>query len=254
MKGISILIPVFNEERIIAKNVKGLVEFLDKLSIPYEILLCDNGSTDRTPFLGRKLESQFPEKVKFFSIPQKRSVGSAFKEMVKRASFDKLISVDMDLSFDFKSFIPKCVRLLDSNSMVIGTKISRQKRPLHRKIMSKTFIFLTRLLLGLNYSDYSIGAKGYRKSEIMKFIDFLDEKSFYVIELVFFLKRTNHKIVEIPIEVKDVRRSRFNIPYDAMYRGIKLLNLWLREKVMKHRRRIPARVANFPRKSMKVSP
>jgi len=78
-KGLSIMIPVYNEEEILVKNTKRLIKFLNKLKLPYEILICDNGSTDNTPNLGKKLQSQFPRKVKFLAIPENRSVGFAFK-------------------------------------------------------------------------------------------------------------------------------------------------------------------------------
>jgi glycosyltransferase involved in cell wall biosynthesis len=118
-KGVSILIPLYNEEKILIANIEKLVEFLNGTNIPYEIILCDNGSTDKTPILAKKLESKFVKKVKFLSVPQ-RGVGLAFKEMVKNAFFNNLISLDADLSIDFRHFILSCLTSLKNNSMVIG--------------------------------------------------------------------------------------------------------------------------------------
>ena len=166
-RGISILIPVYNEEKIIVKNVKRLVNFLDELKVPYEILICDNGSTDKTPMLGKMLAFNFPKKVRFLSVREKKSVGCAFKKMVNEASYENLISLDADLSINYRYFIPRCFKLLKDNAMVIGSKkIGSEERKFYRKLMSNVFIFLTRALLGLKYSDFSIGAKGYRKSVI----------------------------------------------------------------------------------------
>lgn len=238
--GVSIIIPVYNEEKILVKNTKKLVKFLDSLYVPYEILICDNGSTDKTPSLGRKLEFQFPKKVKFLSIPENRSVGLAFKKMVRNASFNNLISLDMDLTINFEYFIPKCLGLLKYNSMVIGSKIAgKQKRPLYRKIMSSTFIFLVKIFLGLRFSDYSIGAKGYRKDSIIDKLDEIDRGTFYVIKLAYFLKQEGLNIVEIPVKVHDVRKSKFNIFQDAIYRGMNLLNFWFRERIIKTISKIP---------------
>jgi len=139
----------------------------------------------------------------------------------------------MDLSVNFEHFIPKCLELLKSNSMVIGSKIGKQKRPFYRKMMSNIFIFLVKILLGLEFSDYSIGAKGYRKEYIIDKLDAIDRGTFYVIKLVYFLKKKNLKITEIPVEVYDVRKSRFNIFQDAIYRGINLLNFLFCERIIK---------------------
>ncbi|MEM5852774.1 MAG: glycosyltransferase [Candidatus Aenigmatarchaeota archaeon] len=229
----SIMIPVYNEEKIIVKNTKKLIKFLDTLHKPYEILICDNGSTDKTKNLGKKLELQFPNKVKFLTIPESKSVGFAFKKMVTVASSDKLISLDMDLTLDFENFILKCLKLLDDNSMVIGSKIDTQKRPLIRKMLSIIGIFLIKILLGLEFSDYSIGAKGYRKRYLMDKLEVIDRSTFYVIKLIFFFKQEGLKIVEIPVKVYDVRKSRFNFFKDAVYRFMNLLNFWFRERIIK---------------------
>lgn len=250
--GLSVMIPVYNEEKILVKNTKKLIKYLNSLKIPYEIILCDNGSTDKTPILGKKIERKFPTKVKFFSIPEKRSVGAAFKKMVKEASSNNLISLDMDLTINFRYFIRECLKLLKNNDMVIGSKKTKQKRPFYRKFISKIFIFMVRMLLGLKFSDYSIGAKGYRKEKITEFLDSLDKGSFYVVELAYFLKEKKLKIKEIQVEVYDVRKSRFNILQDALHRGMNLLNFWFRERIIKTITRMPRQVKNSPSKSSQV--
>lgn len=240
-EGFSVAIPVYNEERILVKNTERLIKFLGKFNNSFEILLCDNGSNDKTSILGAALESKFPRKVKFLSIPESRSVGFAFKKMVKSAKCNKLISLDMDLTIDFEHFIPKCLELLESNSMVIGSKkVGKQHRPFHRKLMSGTFIYLTRLLLGLDFSDYSIGAKGYQRKYLLSLTDKIDRSTFYVIKLAYFLKQKKLKIAEVPVRVHDVRKSRFNILYDAIYRGTCLLNFWFRERIVKTIIKTPA--------------
>ena len=246
-KGISILIPVYNEEKIIVKNVKKLIKFLNKLKVPYEILICDNGSIDKTPIFGKMLSSNFPRKVRFFRIRESKSVGYAFKKMVNEASYENLISLDIDLTINYKYFIPRCFKLLKDNAMVIGSKkIGSQKRRFYRKFMSDVFIFLVRILLGLKYSDYSIGAKGYRKSITKNFLDEIDRKTFYVIKLAYYIKENKLKIAEIPVKVNDTRKSRFNILYDALYRGTNLLRFWFLVKIIRRTKKIPNRVRALP--------
>jgi hypothetical protein len=123
--------------------------------------------------------------------------------------------------------------------MVIGSKIAKQKRPFYRKLMSNTFIFLVKALLGLKYTDYSIGAKGYVKKHILDKLDAVDRSTFYVIKLAYFLKQEGLNVAEIPVKVYDVRKSRFNIFQDAAYRGINLLNFFLRERIIKAIAKIP---------------
>lgn len=231
MKKLSVIIPVYNEDEVVVKNTERLIGFLNKMHVRYEIILCDNGSTDKTPKLGRRLEKRFAKKVKFIRIG-KRGVGRAFKKAVLASSYENLISVDMDLSVDLE-FIPKCLNQLKKYSIVVGSKISSQERPLHRRIMSKTYIMLTKIFLGLDFSDYSIGAKGYRKDEIIGNINEIDSGSFYVTALIYFAKQKNRKIVEIKTSCRDTRKSKFSLRNEVLYRLNNLLIFWFREKITK---------------------
>jgi glycosyltransferase involved in cell wall biosynthesis len=221
----TIIVPVYNEEDIIVENTKKLIDYLDGLKTPYEVIICSNGSTDSTNKLGRKLEDRFPLKVRFFSIPE-RGVGLAFKKAVDEAAFGNLISIDIDLTTDM-DFIKKASGLLIENDVVIGSKkVGIQKRTLFRKTISGGFILLVKLLLKMNYTDYSIGAKAYRLKVIKKWVGRIDYGSSYVIELIFFAKKSGLKIVEIPVYCDDNRKSRFNLAHEVIYRFINLLKLW----------------------------
>jgi glycosyltransferase involved in cell wall biosynthesis len=223
----TIIIPVFNEEAIIEANTKNLVKFLGTLHDRYEIIIVDNGSNDSTMKKGKSLEKQF-RNVRFFSIKKKGAVGWAFREAVLHARYDKLISVDMDLSVDL-SFIKKCISLLDDNSIVIGSKkIGRQKRPFMRVFASGIFIRMVRMLLGMNFSDYSMAAKGYRKSDIINHVKNIDKGSSYVIELIYYARMEGRQMKEIAVNCCDTRKTKFNFIDEILYRFRKLLIFWLR--------------------------
>jgi len=231
MRGFSIIIPVYNEEKLIVKNTKKLISYLSKFKTPYEIILCDNGSTDFTREKGQMLQKKFPKKVKFISIAEK-GVGFAFRKSVLTASYDNLISLDMDLAIDL-SFIPKCLNLLRNHSIVVGSKTAgSQKRALYREVISDIFIILTKLLLGVNFTDYSIGAKGYRKSDIIDRIQHVDHGSFYIIDIIYHVKQKGKKIIEIPTVCYDTRKSKFNLFHEVVYRGGKLLVFCFRKRIM----------------------
>jgi glycosyltransferase involved in cell wall biosynthesis len=251
MKGFSILIPAYNEEEIIVKNTKKLISYLSKLKTPYEIVICDNGSTDSTEEKGLGLQKKFPKKVKFLRIDE-RGVGFAFRKSVLAASFDNLISLDMDLAIDL-NFIPKCLNLLGRYSVVVGSKTAgSQQRYFYRRFISDNFILLTKILLGLNFTDYSIGAKGYRKSDIIDRIQYVDHGSFYVIDVIYHVKKRGKKIIEIPTVCYDTRKSKFNIFHEVIYRGGRLLIFCLRNRIINNI--IPMQVSASPKTFAEVSP
>ena len=228
--GVSIIIPVYNEEELIEKNTERLLEYLGRLTEKHEIILCDNGSTDDTKLLGSLLEARYPGRVKFLSLPKKGVVGLAFRQGVKAAKYQNIISMDMDLSVNL-TFIQACMKLLKTNSIVVGSKqVGSQYRPLFRIIASSVYIFLVRLLLGLSFTDYSMGAKGFRKEDILGYIDKIDKGSAYVIELVYWLKKSGKRITEIPVVCFDRRKSKFNFLDECLYRLRSLITIWLFKK------------------------
>ena len=93
-------------------------------------------------------------------------------------------------------------------------------------------------MLGLRFTDYSIGAKAYRKKIVLPYLDGLADGSAYVVQLIAWAKRDGAVITEIPIWCEDHRKSKFNLPREGVYRFGSLFLLWLQERV---RRGGPAR-------------
>ena len=222
MEAFTIIIPVYNEEKILKDSIIKLLKYLKHIkSARYEIIVIDNSSTDTTRELGEVLDG-----IKFISIP-KRGVGLAFKKGVENASYENIISLDADLSIDL-DFILRAIYLLENNTIVIGSKqVGEQKRTIFRKFLSSGFIFLTRKLLKLTYSDFSIGAKAYKTDFIKRHIDKIDRHTAYITRLIYYAKKENKKIAEIPVNCTDTRKSKFNLSYEVLYRFYNLIKLWL---------------------------
>ena len=234
MKSVSILIPVLNEENILEKNTDVLMNYLSELKVNFEILICDNGSTDKTIEIGNKLEKKYPEKIRFFSIKEKGVVGYAFKKNVQEAKYNNLISVDMDLSTDI-DFIKKSIKLFEEYDIIIGYKqVEKQERSFWRLTMSSSFIWLSRFFLSLPYHDYSMASKAFKKDVIEKYLSQVDRGSSYVYKLIFFAKRDGYKITEIPVSCFDKRKSKFNLFNEVSYRFRTLMNLFFGERVFKN--------------------
>ena len=219
-------IPVYNEEAILVPNTERLLAFLDHLGPDYEVLIGSNGSTDSTTALGVDLTRRFPQ-VTFFHVPE-RGVGLAFREFVRLARHPFLVSVDMDLSIDLE-FVKRALTLLETNDIVVGSKkMGKQKRSFVRRVASDTFLRIARVLLDIDYDDYSIAAKGYRVATVRHFADRINEGSSYVIEMCFLTKRAGGRIIQIPVECEDWRKSKFNLVHEAFYKYSHLFGLWLR--------------------------
>ena len=230
-QGLTVFVPVFNEEGLLAENTMRLRKYLESLKIPYEIIIGSNGSTDETVQIAEELCYRHPE-IRVFHIAEK-GVGRAFKEGVKIASYDRIVTVDMDLSINL-GFISEAYWLLDRYDMVIGSKVTgSQKRSWVRRLASISFIELAKVLLRMNFHDYSIAAKGYRKTLVEKYLPFLDDKTFYVVEITCRAYQDGKTLREISVECEDRRESRFNLIHEGVYKFYNLFRLWLLKKVPK---------------------
>ena len=224
----TVAIPVYNEEAILVSNTERLLAFLDGLGREYEVVIGSNGSTDSTTAIGVDLSRRFSH-VSFFHIPE-RGVGLAFREFVARARHPLLVSADMDLSVDL-SFISEALVLLDTHEIVVGSKkLGHQKRSWLRKFGSDSFLRIAKLLLGMDYEDYSIAAKAYRVETLRRFIDRINIGSSYVIEICYLTQRSGGRVVQIPVSCEDWRASKFNLLNEAVYKYTHLVRLWLRHR------------------------
>lgn len=224
--GLSVIIPVLNEEDIVEANTAALLAHLETLGRPYEVLLISNGSTDRTCLLGEKLAREHAA-VRFFEIPE-RGVGRAFAMGAMAARHDLIVSVDMDLSIDL-GFISRALDLLADYQIVVGSKkMGGQKRVLWRKAGSTAFILTVRLLLGLPFEDYSIAAKAYRREVVLAHLDQIDHGTSYVLDILYHALAEGGRAVETPVYCEDYRTSRFNLIHEALYRFRNVFRLWWR--------------------------
>lgn len=232
MLDFSIFIPVYNEEAILAENTRRLAAYLDGLGRSYEIIIGANGCTDQTPAIGERLADEMPG-VRFFSLAQK-GPGLAFSHALTMFQGAWLITLDMDLAVDLK-FIPEALRLLeDGHDVVVGSKRQgRQERSTARILGSGMFIAAARLLLGLPFEDYSLGAKAFSRRVCRRFASAPDAHTSYTTNLIFCARRAGLPMAELPVRCFDNRASRFNLGHEAAYRLAWVLKLFVLGRVLK---------------------
>lgn len=230
-KPFSVFIPVYNEEDILIPNTERLISHLDRYGVDYEVIIGSNGSNDSTPDLGQMLSDEHT-RIRFFHIKEK-GVGDAFKQGIRMARNDAVVSLDMDLSINL-SFIGEALEFLDANhDIVIGSKkVGDERRSVFRRLGSDLFILTARVLLGLPFEDYSIGAKAYKRDLVLEYGHRIDTGTSYVLNIVYLAFRDKRKVIEIPVRCEDYRESRFNIIHEGLYRFYHLFRLWWIEKLL----------------------
>jgi glycosyltransferase involved in cell wall biosynthesis len=229
-KPFSVFIPVYNEEDILIQNTENLISHLDRYGVDYEVIIGSNGSNDRTPSLGAMLSGNYPQ-VSFFHMEEK-GVGDAFKRGVQMARYDVIVSLDMDLAINL-GFIEEALKSIEANhDIVIGSKkMGHERRTIFRRLGSDLFILTARILLGLPFEDYSIGAKAYKRDLILHYFDKIDWGTSYVLEIIYHAFHHKRRLIEKPVLCEDYRQSKFNIIHEGLYRFYRLFKLWYVEKI-----------------------
>jgi glycosyltransferase involved in cell wall biosynthesis len=154
-RSVSCTVMAFNEEETLEEAVddvhRALSAFGDR---EFEILIVDDGSTDRTAAIGVELEAKYPE-VSLIRHGRNLGPGSAILTGIRNSRNDVICFHAADQQLDFRqvaSFIP----LLDDHDIVIGSRSGRPGYTKMRMLASHTYITLAHTLFGLrDYDDFN---------------------------------------------------------------------------------------------------
>jgi glycosyltransferase involved in cell wall biosynthesis len=209
---VSIVIPVYNEERILHAAIVDLRERLKDFDFVYEILLAENGSRDRTVEIGKELGAKYPE-VSIFSLGEP-NYGKALREGILRARGEFVICDEIDLCLT--DFYRTALGLLERNEseMVIGSKLltgANDDRPWSRHAASMFYNGLLRLSLGFKGTD-THGIKAFRRTALLDTVRAcLVDKDVFASELVIRAERSGVRILEVPIKLAEIRPPSVNL-------------------------------------------
>ena len=178
---ISVVVPLFNEQESIAELHAWIKRVMDEHKFSYEIIFCNDGSTDHSWDVIEGLAKEFPE---VHGIKFRRNYGKspALYCGFERAEGDVVITMDADLQ-DSPDEIPELFRMIkeDGYDLVSGFKMNRsQGDPLSKTIPTKLFNATARKVSGINnLHDFNCGLKAYRK-EVVKSIEVYGEMHRYI--------------------------------------------------------------------------
>lgn len=209
---ISVVIPVYNEEGILVSSVVSLRQHLLELGFSFEILLAENGSSDRTVAMAQELASKYPE-VETFSIGQP-NYGRALKEGILRARGTFVVCDEIDLG-DMDFYRRALDRLINGDAaMVVGSKVlagAEDKRPFLRHFATIVYNTMLRLLLHFHGTD-THGMKALRRDLLVGTAGrCLVDRDVFASELVIRAERERHPVVEIPVRVMEKRKPSINL-------------------------------------------
>ena len=163
-KKVSILVPLYNEEESLNPLVVEIKNALKRISIDYEIMFIDDGSTDKSLSIIKELSKKDP-KIKYISFRRNYGKSAALQVGFKAVTGDAVITMDADLQDDPAEIMNLLSKLDEGYDLVSGWKKVRHD-PFIKKHSSKFFNYMTRLFSGIKIHDFNCGLKGYRKETV----------------------------------------------------------------------------------------
>lgn len=208
---ISVVIPVYNEEKILRSAVLELRERLAETGLRYEIVLAENGSRDQTVSLAAELGRQHAQ-IRCLSVPEP-NYGKALRAGILAARAPVVICDEIDLCY--VDFYVRALELLRSGAdLVIGSKLiggAEDRRPFVRHAASLAYTSLLRRLLGFQGTD-THGLKGFWRERLLPVVEScVIEHDVFASELVIRAYRAKLSVREVPIQVAEKRPPSINL-------------------------------------------
>lgn len=220
-KSLSVVIPVYNEEEDLPRNIPILHKFLtENLSgCDWEIIIADNGpSKDRTGIVSKELAKKLSN-ARYILIPRPGR-GGALKEVWLASKSDFLCYMDVDLSSDLL-YLPKLVQALDKGAdIAIGSRLKKggkvYGRTFAREIMSRGYNIMIKLAFWTSFADAQCGFKAIRRDAAQKLLPFIKDTAwFFDSEMLIVGEKAGFKIAEVPIVWRDDPRSTVKVAKTA---------------------------------------
>ena len=203
---LTILMPCLNEEETLGICIDKARTFLETHGISGEVLIADNGSTDRSVEIAR-------EKGARVIHVDRRGYGSALIAGCNEAYGTYVIMGDSDDSYDFLNLMPFVEKLRDGYDLVMGNRfkggIAKGAMPfLHRYVGNPILSALGRRLYHSRIGDFHCGLRGYNR-ERMQQLNLKTTGMEYASEMVVKAEMNHYRIAEVPTTLSpDGRSSR----------------------------------------------
>lgn len=226
---LSLVIPAYNEEKRIENFIKNVIDFKKRNGFIKEILVVDDGSTDKTEDILKKYQND----IRILKHTANRGKGAAIKTGVLAANEENIIFMDADNSTN-PDQIPKLIEALKNYPVVTGSRKDKKsriikKQPVTRIFLSKIFNLTANILFpDLRIIDTLCGFKGMRNKESkLLFKEMISERWVFDVEMLIRARKMGYKIGIVPITWKHEGNSKMKLGMNNVKMFLDLLKLRL---------------------------
>lgn len=198
MRRITVIVPVLNEEKNIGRAINNIIDSFGKVGCEGEIVVINDGSTDETESIVKKLMVQSPI-IKLLSHNEPKGIGASFWRGVKESKGEYVVLISGDGENDCYEIL-RYMPIMDHVDIVIPFWYNTKVRSWNRRILSKLYKGIINLSFGL-LLNYMNGTVMYRKC-VLEGLTLESNGFFYQTELLIKAIRKGYLYAEVPCSLK----------------------------------------------------
>ncbi len=227
---ISVVVPVFNEAENLPETWRELARVLDEVGEPWEILFVDDGSTDGSFEILKRLHEENPSRVRVLRFIRNFGKTAALTAAFRRVQGEVIVTIDADLQEDpahIREFLRKIRE--EGYHLVSGWRKKRRDPP-SKTLPSRLFNFVVRTLTGVPLHDFNCGFKAYRR-EVVENIRLYGEFHRFIPVLAAW---KGFRVTEIPVRHRPRRHGKSKFGWKRMIHGyIDFVSVYLLTRFLK---------------------
>ena len=227
---LNLTIPVYNEERSLRQNMTRLHVFLSQhFRLDREIVIADNGSTDKTLEIAQSLARELPHVRVIHSSEKGR--GGALKRAWLESDADILSYMDADLSTEIEAF-PRLIAALvtDGYDLATGSRLlnpALTKRSVKREVTSQCYNRLVKALLRTHFSDAQCGFKAITRPAARHLLPMVEDNGwFFDTELLVIGEKLGYRVYDLAVRWVENPSTRVRVVRTALEDLKGLIRVW----------------------------
>jgi len=203
MSTVEVVLPVLNEEKVLEASVRTLYSHLRREpEHEWRITIADNGSTDATLVIARRLAAEIPE-VGVFHV-EEAGRGRALSQAWLASEADIVSYMDIDLSSGLEAF-PWLIDAIDTGlaDVTAGTRLGKgaqTTRSLKREVLSRGFVSMINIMFATRLRDTQCGFKAMSRQAARKLLPFVEDTGwFWDTELLLLAAKGGWDVQFVPV-------------------------------------------------------
>jgi len=197
-KGLSVIMPALNEEDNVSAAIQETLAAFEACGIDGEVIVINDGSSDKTGERAQGLAVRFPGKVRVIEHELPKGIGASFWDGVDAAAADAVVMLPGDNENDPLEIL-RYFRLLEHVDLVIPFIYNRQARPGFRNILSLFYRLIINMTFVVNF-NYTNGTVLYRKS-ILKELSWRSSGFFFQTDILIRSVKKGYLFAEVPYKL-----------------------------------------------------